>query len=122
MAANLNRNESVGLTGFINSDVVRELFAFCLGGILGLIVWFFTYFYMVDLVFRRIDGAQGWAGCEGPLYTMGVAHAQTSTTLNFTPEHNDKRFINSTDIAMAEQYFALHGRTAIDAGGRKMEF
>ncbi|EDN97735.1 predicted protein [Sclerotinia sclerotiorum 1980 UF-70] len=39
MAANLNKNESVDLTTFINSDVVRELFAFGLGGVLGLIAW-----------------------------------------------------------------------------------
>ncbi|KAJ8065667.1 hypothetical protein OCU04_006339 [Sclerotinia nivalis] len=59
MAAKLNTNAAVNLISFINSDVARGLFAFCLGGILGLIAWYFMYFYMVDLVFNRIDRAHG---------------------------------------------------------------
>ncbi|ESZ93705.1 hypothetical protein SBOR_5890 [Sclerotinia borealis F-4128] len=58
MAANLNANDALNFTSLGTSELPRQVFAVGLGGVLGLITWYFIYFYVVDLVFDRMDMAR----------------------------------------------------------------
>lgn len=58
MAANLHTESAINPEEFTPSKVPMLAFGFGLGAIMGFVAWYIMYFYMLNLVFPRIDGVQ----------------------------------------------------------------
>ncbi|TEY64854.1 hypothetical protein BOTCAL_0142g00110 [Botryotinia calthae] len=58
MAANLHTESAINPEEFTPSKVPILGFSFGLGAVMGFVAWYIMYFYMLNLVFPRIDEVQ----------------------------------------------------------------